>query len=652
MAAVILLFPVTRRLAAQTQVVGLNRPLVGNMAFASSYAWSGLSATVSGSGPGPVALYPAELDVQISDATPFSPWRAPLPVIVHDGVVPDEVVTVVPSDCARAATCRLQATFAVPHRSPVHLLSATGGLQEAINDLASVGGIVVVTDHGGTAATPLPAVQLPSNILIEDQRGGSMRIYSSAPASQQPRLLWSLDGTAGSVATPDLDQTRQCDQFPGADASVQINNCIADLPSSGGVADARGFQGAQAGSVTIAVGSATKPVTLLLGAMTLTSTANPVLQQAGSSSILGLGGGMLTSGSGAGPASQIVASGSGATAVNWHGSYGVMSRVGLASASGDVLDFITTAADAAAGVSVDDNSLGDLDLHCSQETAHDALLMSGYNATSLVQFNAFHNLRVYGCLNAIHLTTTASGSVGPADNQWYGGQLTKADRTGVGVYLDANAAANAFYGLDIAGMAVGTHIVSSAFANTFVSTQFESNTNDITVDAGAADNAFVSGGGLDGVTDNGVRTAFVAGNYAGGPNGGNLNQLPVALSRLAIDSANGWPTNLTSAATAARTATFPDSSGTVALNGTALPLLTTGSFGSGSPANTDSVGAVTLSAGHATYIFTGTYATPPVCFGQDQTAPGTPVTLTVTTTGIAFVGAGVDGIGYGCFTRN
>lgn len=68
------------------------------------------------------------------------------------------------------------------------------------------------------------------------------------------------------------DNIRHADQFPGADAGAQINACVADLPAAGGTCDARGFQGPQTAAATVVLN---KPVTLLLGQMTLTVAGNP-----------------------------------------------------------------------------------------------------------------------------------------------------------------------------------------------------------------------------------------------------------------------------------------------------------------------------------------------------------------------------------------
>jgi len=90
-------------------------------------------------------------------------------------------------------------------------------------------------------------------------------------------LIKSVDNVQdiGQVASQalNLNNERICSRYPGANAGAQITACIADLPSTGGTADARGFEGAQTATATITIN---KPARLLLGAMTLTSNASPV----------------------------------------------------------------------------------------------------------------------------------------------------------------------------------------------------------------------------------------------------------------------------------------------------------------------------------------------------------------------------------------
>jgi hypothetical protein len=66
----------------------------------------------------------------------------------------------------------------------------------------------------------------------------------------------------GSINTKRLEGIRFADQFAGADVGAQINAAIADLPTRGGIVDARGFVGDYALTTPIQIN---KPVHLYLG---------------------------------------------------------------------------------------------------------------------------------------------------------------------------------------------------------------------------------------------------------------------------------------------------------------------------------------------------------------------------------------------------
>lgn len=68
-----------------------------------------------------------------------------------------------------------------------------------------------------------------------------------------------------------LNVVRFADQFSGADWGAKVAAAIADLPSTGGIVDARGFVGAQTCAANPFAG-VTKPVHLLWGNYTVTTT--------------------------------------------------------------------------------------------------------------------------------------------------------------------------------------------------------------------------------------------------------------------------------------------------------------------------------------------------------------------------------------------
>lgn len=82
---------------------------------------------------------------------------------------------------------------------------------------------------------------------------------------------WAAAQTFDTATAHKLNNIRKCDQFSGADAGEKIAACVADLPSTGGVADARGLEGSQTISSTATI---PPDVTLLLGAATYTVAAN------------------------------------------------------------------------------------------------------------------------------------------------------------------------------------------------------------------------------------------------------------------------------------------------------------------------------------------------------------------------------------------
>ncbi|MCI0355268.1 MAG: hypothetical protein L0099_09560, partial [Acidobacteria bacterium] len=85
-----------------------------------------------------------------------------------------------------------------------------------------------------------------------------------------------VDTQISAVTGTRFHNVRYCDQFSGANAGAKIAACIADLPPTGGTADARGLEGAQTISTDI-FSSVTKPVHLLLGAATYTVSASVTL---------------------------------------------------------------------------------------------------------------------------------------------------------------------------------------------------------------------------------------------------------------------------------------------------------------------------------------------------------------------------------------
>jgi hypothetical protein len=79
---------------------------------------------------------------------------------------------------------------------------------------------------------------------------------------------------------------QHAEKFPGADAGEKIAKCIAALPPQGGICDARELSGKQTASAGFTVGEPAKPVQLMLGPVTLTTSSTVHIQA--KSSITGM----------------------------------------------------------------------------------------------------------------------------------------------------------------------------------------------------------------------------------------------------------------------------------------------------------------------------------------------------------------------------
>jgi len=88
------------------------------------------------------------------------------------------------------------------------------------------------------------------------------------------------------ASSANVSNIKLCDQFLGLDAGVKIANCIADLPPTGGIADARGLLGNQTISAQLSITKAN--VTLLLGSTVFTLDA-PLSITSTNVNIIGVG---------------------------------------------------------------------------------------------------------------------------------------------------------------------------------------------------------------------------------------------------------------------------------------------------------------------------------------------------------------------------
>src|SRR5262245_58944815 len=67
-----------------------------------------------------------------------------------------------------------------------------------------------------------------------------------------------------------------CGQFVGLDAGAKMASCIAELPSTGGTADARSLEGTQ--TIARTISDSGKHIEILLGAGTYTTSVHPAFE--------------------------------------------------------------------------------------------------------------------------------------------------------------------------------------------------------------------------------------------------------------------------------------------------------------------------------------------------------------------------------------
>lgn len=108
-------------------------------------------------------------------------------------------------------------------------------------------------------------------IVTDPTADQTINAHNLLPTASNPSITGQSLGTSAAAWQESYinlkvgNAIRYADQFAGATADVQINAAIADLPSTGGVVDARGFGATnQTIAAPVLVGSAGKPVDLIL----------------------------------------------------------------------------------------------------------------------------------------------------------------------------------------------------------------------------------------------------------------------------------------------------------------------------------------------------------------------------------------------------
>lgn len=160
--------------------------------FAASYAkWTAHTTTNTAAAASTVVLDTGLPTSQgSSDARFLNPFQGSfliggggfVPILIDSGTPQETVTPTGTTSCGQnVAGCTVTGTFNNAHGAGALVTSGTMGLQEAINDAAVTGGVVVIdpawTALGGTNAM-LTAAAVAPLVSIEDDRGGPTRFWS------------------------------------------------------------------------------------------------------------------------------------------------------------------------------------------------------------------------------------------------------------------------------------------------------------------------------------------------------------------------------------------------------------------------------------------------------------------------------------------
>lgn len=140
----------------------------------------------------------AEASFTLPDGKSFSPLAVGDPLLIFgDGNV--ETVIILGVSCPTGGqSCSVTADFAKPHPGRFQISSGSFGLQEAINYEAAHGGGIAEADSGfgGSVASLLPNVKLPSNVLLLDATLGNFNFYGLGNGGA-PSLIASFSSASG-----------------------------------------------------------------------------------------------------------------------------------------------------------------------------------------------------------------------------------------------------------------------------------------------------------------------------------------------------------------------------------------------------------------------------------------------------------------------
>ncbi len=371
------------------------------------------------------------------------------------------------------------------YTAPTNKVQLVAPLQQWMNvpwsDNTSAVAVLMGNDPASSKGLPNGYASLDANGLVP-----STQINWSAPGNLGSTT--PAPGTFTALKCQSFAGARCADTYSGADWGAKVSAAVADLPSGGGIVDARGLTGSQTLSSDLVI--ANKSITILVGQMTLSMGSNRIVVQPGASQFAFTG-----YSAGWGPDQSYTAGG---TTLQYTGN-GSAFKVGASTATTNFIRLENFQVDASNGGSAArameiDNTisatLSNLKLLASTVpgTTQEALRLDatgGMNAYMLL-----NNLYLGGGHNTLHLAG-ASGQLNSAFQIIGGTARTNNTTDGTGVLLEY-ASNMDFVGFDVEAAFVGYSFGSGAMQNILTEARTEGNTTDFSFVSGAAYNRIQS----------------------------------------------------------------------------------------------------------------------------------------------------------------
>lgn len=268
----------------------------------------------------------------------------------------------------------------------------------------------------------------------------------------------------------------RADNQTGADGGLKIAACLTALPATGGTCDARGLEGAQVISATITIPA---DVQLLLGAATYTSSVFPVFRMNGESILQGIGGRGTT---------RIVANLTSGAMIRADdpvvGEEGIKIR--------DIFLDNTTPTNAGV-IGIDFQGVIVSEVRDVRIDNVETGIRVGGNSFCAC-YNSFYNVQVVTVDTGVNFSTTAN------KNYWFGGTVQPFGTGGVGFLL--GGASNSLFSPDIQNFSGGFGIDVTTAGHGIYDPYLETGGTGIRLGVNATTGSILGGGNFSSLTAN------------------------------------------------------------------------------------------------------------------------------------------------------